>query len=55
MSATITEFIHLNGYGLYVWPAFGFAALVLGGMAWRVVARLRASDAALRAVQEKTP
>ena len=52
MSDTILNFIRLNGYGIYVWPAFGFAALVLGGMAWRVVARLRASDAALRDAQE---
>lgn len=45
------DFIALNGYGVYVWPAFGFAAAVLAVMGWCVVARLRAAEAALAAAQ----
>jgi heme exporter protein CcmD len=54
MTATIAEFFRMGGYGAYVWPAFAFAALVLGGMAWRVVARLRASEDALGRMQAHT-
>ena len=25
----ITEFFHMGGYGLYVWPSYGLTAIVL--------------------------
>jgi heme exporter protein CcmD len=53
MTAAVTEFFRMGGYGAYVWPAFAFAALVLGGMAWRVLARLRASEGALGRMRDR--
>lgn len=47
----LAEFARLNGYGIYVWPAFAFAALVLAAMGWRTLARLRAAEAELAAMQ----
>lgn len=38
------EFLAMGGYAGYVWPAFGVAALVLGGLAvqaWAARRRLR--------------
>ena len=54
MTAAIGEFFRMGGYGIYVWPAFAFAALVLAGMGWRVTARLRASESALGRMQGRT-
>lgn len=28
----LAEFFRMGGYALYVWPAFGITALVLGGI-----------------------
>jgi heme exporter protein D len=36
--APLTEFLAMGGYAAYVWPAYGFAALVLIGLlaqSWR--------------------
>jgi heme exporter protein CcmD len=52
MTAAISEFFRMGGYGIYVWPAFAFAGLVLAGMGWRVAARLRASEGALGRMQD---
>jgi len=30
----MTEFLHMGGYAVYVWPAFGVSALVLGVNLW---------------------
>lgn len=35
---TFSNFIHMGGYGIYVWPAYGCTAIVLGWQwfaAWR--------------------
>ncbi len=34
----MTEFFYMGGYGAYIWPAYGVAALVMIGL---VVATLR--------------
>lgn len=47
----LMDFIRLNGYGVYVWPAFGFAAIVLGGLGLWARARLRAAEAALAMIE----
>ena len=47
----ILEFLGMGGYAAYVWPAFGAAALVLGGLLWNSVARLRTARAALKALE----
>jgi heme exporter protein D len=38
VSDTVQHFLAMGGYAVYVWPAYGVATLVLGGMAiwsWR--------------------
>ena len=40
----LTNWLHLGGYGAYVWPAYGVAALVLVGLLWRTLANLRANE-----------
>jgi len=40
----VTHFLAMGGYARFVWPAYGFATLVLGGMAvwaWRQYGRQR--------------
>lgn len=51
----IRDFIVLNGYGAYVWPAFGVAALVLAWMAMDTLRRLRASESLLDDMQKDDP
>lgn len=38
------HWLHLGGYGAYVWPAYGVAAAVLIGLLWRTLASLRANE-----------
>jgi heme exporter protein CcmD len=35
----LSEFLYLDGYGIYVWPAVGFAVVVLAALlaqSWRL-------------------
>lgn len=50
MSA-ILDYLGMGGYAAYVWPAFGTAALVLAVLLWSSVARLRAREATLKALE----
>ena len=43
--------LHLGGYGIYVWPAFATAALVLCWMAVSTLRRLRAQERDLERLQ----
>lgn len=47
----LLSFIHLGGYGAYVWPAYGTAALVLVGFLIRTRASLRANERLLADLQ----
>lgn len=40
----LAALIHLGGYGAYVWPAYGVAAVVLLGLLWHTLASLRANE-----------
>lgn len=44
-------FFEMGGYGGYVWPAYGFAASVLSGMALASLRRLRRAEAQLRQLE----
>jgi heme exporter protein D len=47
---SLTHYLAMGGYAAYVWPAYGFAALVMGGLAIasrRALARRTAELAAL--------
>lgn len=51
----IASILHLGGYGLYVWPAYGVAAVVLIGLLWHSRATLRANERTLVGLQASTP
>jgi heme exporter protein D len=51
----MNEFLNMGGYAAYIWPALGFAALVLVVMTVATIAKLRASEAALRAAEGQSP
>ena len=40
----LSSLLHLGGYGAYVWPAYGVAAVVLIGLLARTLASLRANE-----------
>ncbi len=47
----LTAFFHMGGYGIYVWPAFAVAALVLGGLLYASVRTLRANETVMEELQ----
>lgn len=47
----LTAFFHMGGYGVYVWPAFAVAALVLGGLLFASLRTLRANEATVKELQ----
>ena len=51
MTTMLLDFLRLNGYGLYVWPAFVFAAIVLVWMGVGTLRRLKAQENALAQAQ----
>jgi|GEM_PF-201035 len=38
---SFSDFLHMGGYGLYVWGSFGMTALVMGVETWLAVRRAR--------------
>ena len=48
----MSEFFHMGGYALYVWPSFGLTAAVLTGLLVASLRVLRAREAALDALTE---
>jgi heme exporter protein D len=45
--AGLARFFAMGGYAAFVWPAYGIAFAVLGGLAFASWRRWRASNAAL--------
>ena len=49
---SLSEFLHMGGYGLYVWGSFGVTALLIVGELWMLKAhRKEALKQARRAVE----
>jgi len=44
---SVSEFLAMGGYGMYVWPSFGITGLC---MIWEVLALRRRHTAALRLI-----
>jgi heme exporter protein D len=44
------QFIEMGGYGAFVWPAYGLAALVLVGLLLATLRGLRAKEAEWAAI-----
>ena len=51
MVDSISAFLSMGGYAAFVWPAFGTALIVLGGLLITSLRTLRANQAALAALQ----
>lgn len=48
---TIADWLQMGGYAVYVWPAYGVALAVLGGLSLQSWWRHRRSGAALARLQ----
>jgi heme exporter protein D len=46
---TVSQFLAMGGYAVYVWPPYGLTAAVLGGMLGLAPAPVRAPNSALSA------
>ena len=53
--AEIYEFLGMGGYGRFVWPAYGVALIVIGGLAVQSVRSLRALRREVAALEEGEP
>jgi heme exporter protein D len=49
----VGRYLEMGGYAAFVWPAYGVALVVLGGLAWRCWQRYRASTDALDKLQRE--
>jgi heme exporter protein D len=49
------NFLWMGGYAGFIWPAYAIAFVVLGGMAWRSLRRLRAAESELERIEQKRP
>jgi heme exporter protein D len=49
----LAAYFAMGGYAVFVWPAYGVAAAVLGGLALHSWRRYRASQLALRNVEPR--
>lgn len=47
----IADFLRMGGYAAFIWPAFGLAALVMGGFAVQSRRALRADQRTLDLLQ----
>ena len=53
MIGDIVRYLAMGGYAAFVWPAYGVALAVLGGLAWHCWRRYRASAVALEKLQRE--
>jgi heme exporter protein D len=53
MTEEIGHYLAMGGYAAFVWPAYGVALAVLGGLAWQSWRRYRASGNTLKQLQRE--
>jgi heme exporter protein D len=54
----MNEFIEMGGYGAFIWPAYGAAALLMAGvtiLSWKSMRQREALVESLRASRRKAP
>ena len=51
----MTALLHLDGYGVYVWAAWGIAAAVLVALTASSLRAMRARERELAALEAETP
>ena len=49
---SVSEFIHMGGYGLYVWGSYSMVTAVMILEVWQLRSRARAQDAASLLTQD---
>jgi len=54
MIGDVGHYLTMGGYAAFVWPAYGVAVAVLGGLAWHSWRRYRASAEALEKLQTES-
>lgn len=52
--SVLSVWLDMGGYAAFVWPAYGIAALVLGGLAVNSWHRYRSSSETLARLQKQT-
>ncbi len=52
---TLANYLHMGGYARFVWPAYGLAALVVGGLLLASLRDLKARERELKALQDSVP
>jgi heme exporter protein D len=53
MTGEIGRYLAMGGYAAFVWPAYGVALAVLGGLTWQSWRRYRASSNMLERLQRE--
>ena len=53
MTEAVGRYLAMGGYAAFVWPAYGVALAVLGGLAWQSWRRYRASNDMLEQLQRE--
>jgi heme exporter protein D len=51
----MSELLAMGKYGVYIWPAYALAAVVLVGLAWSSVRTLRARERENDALEAERP
>jgi heme exporter protein D len=54
MTGGVGGYLAMGGYAIFVWPAYGVAVAVLGGLAWHSWRRYRASSNTLDQLQRES-
>jgi heme exporter protein D len=53
MIGDLGSYLAMGGYAAFVWPAYGVALIVLGGLSWHSWRRHRTSAAVLERLQRQ--
>jgi len=53
--SVIENFLAMDGHGAFVWPAYGFAFLVLGGLLLWSLRELRSHERSLHKLRPQDP
>ena len=53
MVGELGRYLAMGGYAAFVWPAYGVALAVLGGLTWQSWRRYRASSNTLEQLQQE--
>jgi heme exporter protein D len=55
MPDSFAEYLSMDGYGSFIWSAFGLSVIVLVGLLIQSQHFLKSSETELNALQEKAP